>query len=209
MSEQFIQDLNEYFSKKYADFDLICTSPSYESVTISMLLQNRNRIEEGEHMTNEMRKIAYQPNAEQVLKEVKERYVDNNFTFSFRIAPVKQRLKALFGSKSVSGKRIAALISRYGEDPSGMAEKLGVSEEIWRNVLKSNYIPEKVLIYRLTLALGMSLDDNLELMEVCGVSYDFADARDVIVRYLVDYRIFNPEMIAATFDEFRIRRLFG
>ena len=90
-----------------------------------------------------------------------------------------------------------------------MAEKLGVSEEIWRNVLKSNYIPEKVLIYRLTLALGMSLDDNLELMEVCGVSYDFADARDVIVRYLVDYRIFNPEMIAAAFDEFRIRRLFG
>ena len=49
MSEQFIQDLNEYFSKKYVNFDLISSMPSYESITISMVLKNRNRIEEGEY----------------------------------------------------------------------------------------------------------------------------------------------------------------
>ena len=85
MSENFLQDLNEYFSKKYTNFDLISTLPSYESVTISMVLKNKNRIEEGEIATNEVRKIYYQPQREQVLSELKARYVDNNFTFSVKI----------------------------------------------------------------------------------------------------------------------------
>ena len=92
MSEDFIQDLNEYFSKKYVNFDLISSMPSYESITISMVLKNRNRIEEGEYAANEMRKIAYQPDPAKILAELKERYVDNNFTFSVRVAPLKVRL---------------------------------------------------------------------------------------------------------------------
>lgn len=73
MSEDFIQDLNEYFSKKYVNFDLISSMPSYESITISMVLKNRNRIEEGEYAANEMRKIAYQPDPAKILAELKER----------------------------------------------------------------------------------------------------------------------------------------
>ena len=102
MSEDFIQDLNEYFSKKYVNFDLISSMPSYESITISMVLKNRNRIEEGEYAANEMRKIAYQPDPAKILAELKERYVDNNFTFSVRVAPLKVRLKALCW-RSLSG----------------------------------------------------------------------------------------------------------
>ena len=33
------------------------------------------------------------------------------------------------------------------------------------------------------------------------------DARDVVVRYLVDYRIYNRDMIGKAFDEYRIRRI--
>ena len=61
MNEDFIKDLDEYFAKKYVNFDLISAMPSYESVTISMVLKNVNRITEGEYSVNEMRKIAYQP----------------------------------------------------------------------------------------------------------------------------------------------------
>ena len=32
-------------------------------------------------------------------------------------------------------------------------------------------------------------------------------ARDVVVRYLIDYRVFNRDMIDKAFDEFRIRRI--
>ena len=180
--------------------------PSYESVTIAMVLKNRNRIEEGEIVSNEMRKIFYQPRAEQVLQELKERYVDNNFTYSVRIAPKGQRFRALLRVRGLSGAVIAKVIRSYGEDPAAMAQRLSVSEEIWKNVLRSFYIPEKVLLYRLILLLGMRQDDVTSVMQACGAYFDTEDARDVVVRYLIDYRVFNREMMDAAFDEFHIRR---
>ena len=201
MSENFLQDLNEYFSKKYANFDLISTLPSYESVTISMVLKNKNRIEEGEVATNEIRKIYYQPQSEKVLAELKERYVDNNFTYSVRISSAKIRFKCFFG------KAIEQVVRKYGEDPTAMAAKLGIDEETWKKTLRGWYMPEKVLLYKLGLLLALRKEDMDALMQVCDAYYDFADARDVVVKYLMDYRVFNKEFIDAAFDEFRIRRI--
>ena len=207
MSEDFIQDLNEYFSKKYVNFDLISSMPSYESITISMVLKNRNRIEEGEYAANEMRKIAYQPDPAKILAELKERYVDNNFTFSVRVAPLKVRLKALFRSKDLPGPLLAKLIRNYGDDPETIWERLGVSQRLWQKTLRGYYVPEKVLLFKVFLLLGVSLEDSIALMKLCGAYYDFEDARDVVVRYLIDYRVFNRDMIDRAFDEFRIRRI--
>ena len=53
----------------------------------------------------------------------------------------------------------------------------------------------------------MTQEDNFALMKLCGATYNFEDARDVVVRYLVDYRVYNREMIDSAFDEFRIRRI--
>lgn len=207
MSEDFIHDLNEYFSKKYINYDMISSMPSYESITISMVLKNRNRIEEGEYAANEMRKIAYQPNPDQVLAELKERYVDNNFTFSVRIAPFQSRVKALFRSKDLPGALLTKLIKNYGEEPETLWEKLGVSQELWQKTLRGYYVPEKVLLFKVFLLLGVSLEDSLALMKLCGAYYNFEDARDVVVRYLMDYRVFNRDMIDRAFDEFHIRRI--
>lgn len=207
MSEDFIHDLNEYFSKKYTNYDLISSMPSYEAITISMVLKNRNRIEEGEYAANEMRKIAYQPNADKVLAEIKERYVDNNFTFSVRVAPFKMRVKALFGGKDLPGKLMAKMIGNYGEDPAALWQKVGVSEEVWAKTLRGYYLPEKVLLFKVFLLLGVSQEDSFALMKLCGAYYNFEDARDVVVRYLMDYRIFNRDMIDRAFDEFHIRRI--
>lgn len=207
MSEDFIHDLNEYFSKKYINYDLISSMPSYESVTISMVLKNRNRIEEGEYAANEMRKIAFQPDPDKVLSELKERYVDNNFTFSVRVAPLRVRIKALFGSKDLPGPLLAKLIRNYGEDPETFWEKVGVSQEMWKKTLRGYYVPEKVLLFKVFLLLGVSLEDSLALMKLSGAYYNYEDARDVVVRYLIDYRIYNRDMIDKAFDEFHIRRI--
>lgn len=207
MSEDFIHDLNEYFSKKYVNYDLISSMPSYESVTISMVLKNRNRIEEGEYAANEMRKIAFQPDPDIVLSELKERYVDNNFTFSVRVAPLRVRIKALFGSKDLPGPLLAKLIRNYGEDPETFWEKVGVSQEMWKKTLRGYYVPEKVLLFKVFLLLGVSLEDSLALMKLSGAYYNYEDARDVVVRYLIDYRIYNRDMIDKAFDEFHIRRI--
>ena len=207
MSEDFIHDLNEYFNKKFVNYEMISSMPSYESITISMVLKNRNRIEEGEYAANEMRKIAYQPNPDKVLAELKERYVDNNFTFSVRIAPFKMRIKALFRSKDLPGPFLAKLIKNYGETPEALWEKVGVSQELWQKTLRGYYVPEKVLLFTIFLLLGVSLEDSLALMKLCGAYYNYEDARDVVVRYLIDYRVFNRDMIDRAFGEFHIRKI--
>lgn len=207
MNEDFIKDLNEYFAKKYCNFDLVSSMPSYESVTISMVLKNVNRIEQGEGSVNEMRKIAYQPKAEQVLAEVKERYVDNNFTFSVRVAPFRARIRALFRSKKMAGAALSRIVRKYGEEPEELAERLGLDKKVWHATLRGYYIPEKVLVFKLALLLGMRGEDITELMHACGCFYNFEDARDVVVKYLFDYRIFNLDMINAAFDEYHIRRI--
>lgn len=207
MSEDFIHDLNEYFNKKFVNYEMISSMPSYESITISMVLKNRNRIEEGEYAANEMRKIAYQPNPDKVLAELKERYVDNNFTFSVRIAPFKMRIKALFRSKDLPGPFLAKLIKNYGETPGALWEKVGVSQELWQKTLRGYYVPEKVLLFKIFLLLGVSLEDSLALMKLCGAYYNYEDARDVVVRYLIDYRVFNRDMIDRAFGEFHIRKI--
>lgn len=202
----FIKDLDDFFAKKFSDFDMISAMPSYESITVAMILKNKNRIEEGEYAANEMRKIAYQPDPAKVLAEIKERYVDASFTFSFRVAPFKVRLSAFFGG-SATGKYIAKLIQNYGEDPKLLWQKLGLAEKDWKAVLRGYFIPEKSLIYKITLLLGISREDNFKLMQECGCYYDFADARDVVVRYLVDYRVYNREMIDRAFEEYKLRKL--
>ena len=207
MNEDFIKDLDEYFAKKYVNFDLISAMPSYESVTISMVLKNVNRITEGEYSVNEMRKIAYQPQADKVLAEVKERYVDNNFTFSVRVAPFRAHIRALFSAKSAAGHKVKEIVAKYGEDPAALASRLGIDEKLWKATLRGWYIPEKVLVFKLALLLGMRGEDITALMRACECSYNFEDARDVVVKYLFDYRIFNEEMIGRAFDEYHIRRI--
>ena len=166
MSENFIFDLNEYFKKKYENYEMISSMPSYESVTMSMILKNINRIEEGEVASNEMRKIVHQPKADAVLAEIKEKYVDDNFTFSVFVAPRKTRLKAFFAPKSTGGAKIAQIISKYGEDVDAFYEKLGIDAKIWKRVIRGTLIPEKVLIFKISLILGLTQEDNLELMKI-------------------------------------------
>ena len=64
-----------------------------------------------------------------------------------------------------------------------------------------------MLVFKLALLLGMRGEDITALMRACECSYNFEDARDVVVKYLFDYRIFNEEMIGRAFDEYHIRRI--
>ena len=47
------------------------------------------------------------------------------------------------------------------------------------------------------------------LLAACGYSFDYSDARDVVIRFLLDYRITNPEMVQAAFAEYKIAPLIA
>jgi len=174
-----------------------------------MILKNQNRIEQGEVASNEMRKIYYQPQAETVLKEVKEKYVDNNFSFSVRVIPLRRRVSNFFQKSYAPKTQIIRVIEKNGQNVQDLYREIGVSEEIWKKVLKGKYLPEKSLIYKMAIALRASLDDVNDLLEVCEMSFDFSDARDVVMRFILDYRIYNPEMVKAILTEYKIESLLA
>lgn len=207
MSEDFISDLNAFFCKNYSNFDLISSLPSYQPVTIAMLLRSGNRVTEGENAVNERRKLSYQPEKDKLLAEFKERFVDGSFTYSFRVAPVRERIASLFRRHSKGGALLMKTVRRYGEDVDAMPEKLGISAYVWKNVLRGYFLPEKVLLFKICLLLGLSREDGFALLRAFGAYYNFEDARDVVVRYLTDYRVFNREMIDRAFEEFKLNKI--
>ena len=207
MSEDFISDLNAFFCKNYSNFDLISSLPSYQPVTIAMLLRSGNRVTEGENAVNERRKLSYQPEKDKLLAEFKERFVDGSFTYSFRVAPVRERIASLFRRRSKGGALLMKTVRRYGEDVDAMPEKLGISAYVWKNVLRGYFLPEKVLLFKVCLLLGLSREDGFALLRAFGAYYNFEDARDVVVRYLTDYRVFNREMIDRAFEEFKLNKI--
>lgn len=207
MSEDFISDLNAFFCKNYSNFDLISSLPSYQPVTIAMLLRSGNRVTEGENAVNERRKLSYQPEKDKLLAEFKERFVDGSFTYSFRVAPVRERIASLFRRRSKGGALLMKTVRRYGEDVDAMPEKLGISAYVWKNVLRGYFLPEKVLLFKICLLLGLSREDGFALLRAFGAYYNFEDARDVVVRYLTDYRVFNREMIDRAFEEFKLNKI--
>lgn len=207
MSEDFISDLNAFFCKNYSNFDLISSLPSYQPVTIAMLLRSGNRVTEGENAVNERRKLSYQPEKDKLLAEFKERFVDGSFTYSFRVAPVRERIASLFRRHSKGGVLLMKTVRRYGEDVDAMPEKLGISAYVWKNVLRGYFLPEKVLLFKICLLLGLSREDGFALLRAFGAYYNFEDARDVVVRYLTDYRVFNREMIDRAFEEFKLNKI--
>ncbi len=207
MSEDFISDLNAFFCKNYSNFDLISSLPSYQPVTIAMLLRSGNRVTEGENAVNERRKLSYQPEKDKLLAEFKERFVDGSFTYSFRVAPVRERIASLFRRRSKGGALLMKTVRRYGEDVDAMPEKLGSSAYVWKNVLRGYFLPEKVLLFKICLLLGLSREDGFALLRAFGAYYNFEDARDVVVRYLTDYRVFNREMIDRAFEEFKLNKI--
>lgn len=209
MSEDLIRDLDEYFAKKYENYDLIAGVKSYESVTMSMILKNQNRIEQGEMASNEMRKIYCQPQPAVILKEVKEKYVDNNFSFTVKVVPLKLRWKAIFHHSAVPAARIADVIEKKGFSPAEFYKEFDYPEATWKGILKGKYLPEKNLIYQIALITGASLEDVNGLLAACGYSFDYSDARDVVIRFLLDYRITNPEMVQAAFAEYKIAPLIA
>ena len=90
------------------------------------------------------------PQAETVLKEVKEKYVDNNFSFSVRVIPFRRRVSNFFHKSYAPKTQIIKVIEKNGQNVQDVYKEIGVSEEIWKKVLKGKYLPEKSFICSLS-----------------------------------------------------------
>ena len=86
--------------------------------------------------------------------------------------------------------------------------RLTVDEYTWNRICKGIYRPTKNLIFSLAIALRMSLEDACQLLECCQLALDYAEVKDTVIAYLLSRNIFNPEMVRAALEEYKVDNLF-
>ena len=99
-------------------------------------------------------------------------------------------------------------MKRYDFTAEDAEEKLTVEKHIWDGVCKGKYLPTKNFIFSVALAAQMSLGDVKNALLFAGYELDFTEVKDVVVSYLLAQKVFNPLMVEAALDEYKVRNLF-
>lgn len=203
----FIADLDEYFCENYANYDKLCVLPGYK-----MPLMQTSRVDEfGRTVAytlpaNTMR-LALQENKTELLAALKPRLADPTFSFSFRPLGVFGSLQHRF-SKLGFVRNFKRILSKYGLTEQTAAEGLDVSKEIWKKICKGKFLPTKNLIFSLALTAQISLEDTEEMLIFCEEGFDYTFAKDVVVSYLLNSRVYSPAMVERALAEYNVSNLF-
>lgn len=203
----FITDLDEYFCEKYANYDKLCILPGYK-----MPLMQASKIDEfGRTRTYtlpaETMRLALQEKKAELLAQLKEKMTDVTFSFSFQPMGLFASLGSKY-SKYGFTKNFKKILAKYGISEEAALAGLDVSEEIWKNICKGKFLPTKNLIFSLALTAQLSYEDTEELLAYASEEFNYTIVKDVVIAYLLQNKVYAPEMIKAALNEYKVCNLF-
>lgn len=203
----FLTDLDDFFCKKYANYNKLCALPGY----VMPVMQRSEVREDGRTyaytLPAETMNLDNQPQKEELLAELKKRMVDMNFSFSFFPLSFFIRIKNKF-SKYGFHKNLQSMLKKYGVGKTEALENLSISEEVWDNIYKGKFLPTKNLLYSLALTAQFSYDDTCALMLLCGYEFNYETVKDVVIAYLLMNKVYDRGMIDAALSEYKVTNLF-
>jgi len=211
MNDNFLKDLDDYFSVYYNNYNMISSLKGYTEDKRDFLLNvYTNTDTKYNYKPNENKyRLCFQKNKVELLTELKKIFKDNHFEFSFKELPLKFRIKAFFNKQLQFGFFIKKILIKYGfSDYNNFYELISFKKNIWINILKSRILPSKRLLFKICLFLGTNIEDNLLLLKKASFDYNYRETFDVIVRYLIEKKIFNQSLIALAFNEYNLKPLF-
>lgn len=204
---EFISDLDEYFSKEYAGYDKLSVLPGYK-----MPMMQATKVDEfgrtiSYTLPPDTMALSKQENKEALLEALKERMVDKTFSFSFSILSFWGRIKQFF-SKYGLAKNLKKMLAKYGVKDEDVLAQIDIAPEIWKGIRKGVFLPTKNLIFSLGLTLQMSYTDVNALLNLCDYFFDHTIVKDVVIEYLLSRKIYNPAMVQAALEEYKVANLF-
>ena len=207
MKFEFINDLDAYFCEVYANYDHICVLPGYK-----MPKMQDTRIDEygrkySYTLPAKTMNLAGQEQKDELLKALKEKIADKSISFSFRPLSLWGKITDFF-SKTAFRKTLKAIAARYNTTPEALGEGLDVDEEIWKRIIKGKFYPSKNMVFSVAIVGQFTFKETKELLAACGYEFSFDEEKDVIVSYLLFKRIFNPAMVEAALEEYKLGNLF-
>lgn len=202
-----MNDLNEFFCEKYAGYDKICVLPGYKMPKMHDVRETENGRRVTYTLPPETMRLAKQANKKELLQTLKERLVDTTFSFSFFPLNIFGQIQNLFSKLGVA-KNLKKLLEKYNLTEEDAGKGLAVEEEVWKGICSNKYLPTKNLVFSFALTQQISYEDTVWLLSLIGEEFNFAHAKDVVVCYLLQKKIFNEEMMEAALAEFKVENLF-
>ncbi len=207
MKFEFLSDLDDYFCEVYANYDKLCVLPGYRMPK----MQDTRTDEFGRKYAytlpaNTMR-LALQENKAELLETLKEKMTDKTFSFSFRPLGFFAKIRELF-AKVTFKKTLKEVAGRYNLTVEQVGEGLDVSPDVWKNIVKGKFYPSKNLVLSIALTARLTYQETKALLEVSDYEFDYEEVKDTVIAYLLFKGIYNPAMVQAALEEYKVQNLF-
>lgn len=202
-----LTDLDEYFCKKYANYDKLCTLPGYRMPKMQDSKIGPDGLTYTYTLPVETMSLANQANKAEVLQALKQRLFDQTFSFSFSVQSWFRRFTNLF-RKYTSKKIIRTILERHNLTVAEAGAGLVVDEKIWQGICKGTFLPTKNMVFSFALTAQLTIEETDALFEVCGYEWDFELAKDTVLSYLLHNRVYNEEIVRQALEEYNVENLF-
>ncbi|MBQ8295265.1 MAG: hypothetical protein IJX87_02390 [Clostridia bacterium] len=203
----FIADLDEYFCKKYANYDKLCVLSGYKMPTMQATEEREDGRTYAYTLPPETMSLANQENKTELLAALKAQLVDKTFSFSFIPYGFFTWVKNKF-SKYAFYKSLHLAFQKYSVTKEAALENLNIEKEVWDGICNGKFQPTKNLLFSFALTAQVSFEDTEKLLGLCGYEFDYTFEKDVVVAYLLTHNVFNRGMIDAALSEYKIDNLF-
>lgn len=207
MKFEFISDLDAYFCEVYANYDRLCVLPGYRMPKMQDTRTDEFGRKYSYTLPAKTMNLANQEKKEELLKLLKEKLTDKTFSFTFRPVSFWGRFTGFF-AKNTFKKLFKETAARYNAEPETFLEGLDVDAEIWKNIVKGKFYPSKNMIFSIAIVGRFTYKETKDLLAICGYEFSFDEVKDVVVSYLLFKSIFNPAMVQAALEEYKLANLF-
>ena len=202
MKETYLQALDEFFAAHYSDYIKLAALEGYRRPELLTVDRDGNI---GRKDSSFLR-LCHQAECEKLLETLKAGLTDTAFAFSFRYRKFREVWHDL-SDKHTFAKMLPGILAHAGETTKSAGEKLSLLPEVWEGIVKGKYYPEKNTVLALALVCRLRPEDTNALLTYSGYSFDLTSVRDVVVEYLLERELFNPEMRDKCLREYKIENL--
>ena len=197
-----ISALDEYFMAHYSDYIRLSALSGYKAPDTIVLGKDGSV---GRKDPSVMR-LCYQENAAELLALLKEEQADTDLTFSFRFLSFREKVRRPF-EKYTFAKVFPKILKLHKMTAEEAGEKLTVEQRFWKKIVRGTLIPEKNTVIALAVTCGFTAADTENIFNACGYEFDEKSVRDVVVRFLLEQKIFAPDLVRQCLAEYKIDSL--
>ena len=200
--DNVIYSLDEYFCAHYSNYVQLSAIEGYKMPDMVYIGPDGNIV----RRDNALMRLCHQKNCGELLKKLKEGRVDTDFMFSFSFPTLRER-RALQRGKYAFRTLFPVILHHCSETVESVGEKLDIEPRFWEKIALGKLRPTKNTLLAIALVCRMGTQDASNLLTICGETLSEDSVRDVVVRYLLEQKIFSQELRDRCLAEYKITNL--